>query len=165
MTDLTQLEAKVGEVLGLAQAAKESTQKVKQLAQKEKKRELVRTLTEMGQEASETAKRLQQIAGSFQGKKSAISEKARETKDKAAKMRDTYLDDDADALDGFEFLTMAEAGEVGHWTVVEKLNQEAKHRELRELVRWVKPIQRRHFQQAIDGSVMLAQAEDPNEPA
>ena len=29
-------------------------------------------------------------------------------------MARTYLGDDADALDGFEFLTMAEAGEVGH---------------------------------------------------
>ena len=33
-------------------------------------------------------------------------------------MMSTYLGDDADALDGFEFLTMAEAGEVGHWPVV-----------------------------------------------
>jgi hypothetical protein len=33
-------------------------------------------------------------------------------------MMSTYLGDDADALDGFEFLTMAEAGEVGHWSVV-----------------------------------------------
>jgi hypothetical protein len=165
MAELTQLEAKVAEVLGLAQAARESTQKVKQLAQKEKKRELVQTLNQMAQEAAETAKRVQQLTRSFEGKRTAIAEKARETKEKAAKIRDTYLDDDADALDGFEFLTMAEAGEVGHWTVVEKLNQEAKHRELREVVRWVKPIQRRHFQQAIDGSVRLAQEEDPNEPA
>jgi hypothetical protein len=80
-------------------------------------------------------------------------------------MMDTYLDDDADALDGFEFLTMAEAGEVGHWTVVEKLNQDAKNRELRELVRWAKPIQQRHFKQVIEGSVMLAREEDPNETA
>ena len=29
-------------------------------------------------------------------------------------MMDTYLGSDADGLDGFEFLTMAEAGEVGH---------------------------------------------------
>jgi methyl-accepting chemotaxis protein len=165
VAELTQLEAKLGEVLGLAQAAKESTQKVKQLAQKEKQRELVQTLNEIAQEAAETAKRVQQVAGSFEGKKTAITDKARETKEKAAKIRDTYLDDDADALDGFEFLTMAEAGEVGHWTVVEKLNEDANHGELRELVSWVKPIQQRHFQQAIEGSVLLAQEEDPNEPA
>ena len=33
-------------------------------------------------------------------------------------MMTTYLDKDADALDGFEFLTMAEAAEVGHWSVL-----------------------------------------------
>ena len=38
-------------------------------------------------------------------------------------MMTTYLGDDADGLDGFEFLTMAEAGEVGHWAVLGKLNE------------------------------------------
>ena len=40
-------------------------------------------------------------------------------------MMSTYLGDDADDLDGFEFLTMAEAGEVGHWSVLGKLNERA----------------------------------------
>jgi hypothetical protein len=30
-------------------------------------------------------------------------------------MMQTYLGEDSDELDGFEFLIMAEAGEVGHW--------------------------------------------------
>lgn len=29
-------------------------------------------------------------------------------------MMSTYLGDDSDGLDGLEFMTMAEAGEVGH---------------------------------------------------
>ena len=33
-------------------------------------------------------------------------------------MMKTYLDNDSEALDGFEFLTMAEAGEVGHWSIL-----------------------------------------------
>jgi methyl-accepting chemotaxis protein len=165
VAELTNLEAKLGEVMGLAQAGQEATRKVKTLTQKEKNKELVQTLTQMSKEAGETAKRCNQVAGQFKGKKTAINDKARETKEKASKMMETYLDDDADALDGFEFLTMAEAGEVGHWTVVEKLNQDAKNRELRELVRWAKPIQQRHFKQVIEGSVMLAREEDPNETA
>jgi len=165
VAELTNLEAKLGEVIGLAQAGQDATRKVKTLAQKEKKRELVETLSQMAKEAAETAKRGNQLAGQFKGKKSAITEKARATKQKASEMMQTYLDDEADALDGFEFLTMAEAGEVGHWTVVEKLNEDARNRELEELVQWVKPIQERHFQQAIEGSVMLARQEDPNEPA
>jgi len=63
-------------------------------------------------EASETQKRCTQLAGTFRGKKSAILEEARDVKQKGATMLKTYLDGDADALDGFEFLTMAEAGEV-----------------------------------------------------
>ena len=41
-------------------------------------------------------------------------------------MAKTYLGSDADALDGFEFLTMAEAGEVGHWGVVAEMAKNAK---------------------------------------
>ena len=40
-------------------------------------------------------------------------------------MREAYLADEEDPLDGFEFLTMAEAGEVGHWSIVAKLNEKA----------------------------------------
>ncbi len=165
MAYLTQLESKVGEVLGLAQAAKESTRKVKQLAQKEKKRDLVQELQQIAEEATETAKRVNQVASSFKGKKSAITEKARETKEKAADMMDTYLDEDADALDGFEFLTMAEAGEVGHWAIIGKLNERARHPGLQELVEWVTPIQERHFQATLQGSLELAADEDPDAPA
>ena len=56
-----------------------------------------------------------ELAGSFEGKKTAILDEARDVKGKGATMLSTYLDDDSDALDGFEFLTMAEAAEVGHW--------------------------------------------------
>ena len=65
------------------------------------------------------------MAGEFDGKKTAILEKAREVKQEATEMMQTYLGDDADVLDGFEFLTMAEAGEVGHWAIVEVLAQRA----------------------------------------
>jgi hypothetical protein len=40
-------------------------------------------------------------------------------------MMSTYLGDDADALDGFEYLTMAEAGEVGHWSLLGKISEQA----------------------------------------
>ena len=45
-------------------------------------------------------------------------------------MMSTYLGDDADGLDGFEFLTMAEAGEVGHWAVLRTLNESAGEAEI-----------------------------------
>jgi len=73
-----------------------------------------------------------------------------------------YLDEDADGLDGFEFLTMAEAGEVGHWAVLRKLNERAEEGELAQLVEWALPIQERHLRDAKDCSLKLAAEEDPN---
>jgi hypothetical protein len=101
----------------------------------------------------------------MKGKKTAITEEARETKEKAAEMLDTYLDESADALDGFEFLTMAEAGEVGHWHVLGELSRKADVVEVRELVEWATPIQERHYQEVSKGSLTLAREEDPNDTA
>ena len=90
-------------------------------------------------------------------------EKARETKAEAEEMMNTYLGGDADALDGFEFLTMAEAGEVGHWAVLGKLNEEAGEQEIRDLISWALPIQERHFEDVKQCSLKLAGDENPYE--
>ena len=166
MADLTALESKIGEVLGLAMAAQGATEKVAKLVEDEGGHDDLRAALErMHQEARETEERTTELAGNLDGKKTAILEKARETKQEATEMMSTYLGDDADALDGFEFLTMAEAGEVGHWSIVGKMNERARLEGLEELVGWVTPIQHKHFEQTLTGSLELAADEDPNEPA
>ena len=162
MAELTVLESKLGEVLGLAMAAQGATEKIGKLVSKEGDSELEGVLTQMRQEAAETEERCIERAEQFDGKKTAILEKAREVKQEATEMMRTYLGDDADALDGFEFLTMAEAGEVGHWSIVDVLAQRARDARASTLAAWAKPIQERHFEQAKEGSLKLAQAEDPN---
>jgi coenzyme F420-reducing hydrogenase alpha subunit len=164
MAELTNLEEKLAEVTGLAMAAEAAGGKVTKLTEEQDK-DLVSTLQRMAKEAVETAERCEQVAGTFEGKKTAILEEAREVKKKAAEMMSTYLDKDADALDGFEFLTMAEAAEVGHWSVLRTLNQSAGNSEVTQLVEWALPIQERHFQDVLQGSVKLAAEEDPNEKA
>jgi hypothetical protein len=164
MAELTMLESKLGEVLGLAMAAQGATEKVKKLVESEDAR-LARTLEQMHEEAVETEERGTALAGTLDGKKTAILEKARETKIETTEMMKTYLGDDADGLDGFEFLTMAEAGEVGHWAILGVLGERAGHTGVRQLVAWAKPIQERHFRETLDGSLKLAQSEDPNAPA
>jgi hypothetical protein len=161
MAELTNLESKLAEVLGLAQAAKGATQTVKGLAEDDP--QLASVLERMGEEAEETARRCEELAGGFDGKKTAILDQARETKQEATEMMETYLSGDADALDGFEFLTMAEAGEVGHWEIVGVLADRAGHAETRSLVEWALPIQQRHFEEARSGSLRLAAEEEPNE--
>jgi hypothetical protein len=166
VAELTALESKIGEVLGLAMAAQGATEKVGKLVEGEGGHDDLRaTLERMHREAAEAEERTIELAGSIDGKKTAILEKARETKQEATEMMSTYLGDDADALDGFEFLTMAEAGEVGHWSIVGKMNERARVPGLQELVDWMTPIQQRHFEQTLTGSLELAADEDPNEPA
>src|SRR3954449_5585091 len=159
MAELTTLEEKLAEVTGLAKAAQEATQKVEGLVDDD---ELASKLQQMREEAEETEQRCTALADERDGKKTAILEKAQETKNEAAEMMSTYLGSDADDLDGFEFLTMAEAGEGGHWEILGKLNEKAGEAELAELVDWALPIQERHLSDVRQGSLMLAAEEDPN---
>jgi hypothetical protein len=164
MAELTNLESKLGEVTGLAMAAQVATGKVMKLADGEDSA-LVAALEKMREEAAETERRCTDLAGTFDGKKTAILDEARATKGKGADMLEIYLDQESDALDGFEFLTMCEAGEVGHWEVLRQLNSHAGHAGVGELVQWALPIQQRHFEGALAGSKTLAASEDPNETA
>jgi hypothetical protein len=159
MAELTTLEEKLAEVTGLAQAAQQATQKVEGLVDDE---DLVAQLQRMREEAEETERRCTELADQRDGKKTAILDKAQETKNEASEMMSTYLGSDSDDLDGFEFLTMAEAGEVGHWEILGKLNEKADEAEIKELVEWALPIQERHFHAVRQGSLTLAAEEDPN---
>jgi hypothetical protein len=162
MAELTNLETKIAEVIGLAQAAQGATEKIEKLVDDQ---QLKQTLQSMREEAIATEERTTSIVEGLDGKKTAILEKARETKQEATEMMQTYLGSDADGLDGFEFLTMAEAGEAGHWEILGTMNEQARNRELEDVVRWATPIQQRHFEQARQASLQLAAEEDPNEPA
>ena len=161
MAELTNLESKLGEVLGLAMAAQAATKNVKGMLEDGEK-SLAPMLDRMSQEARDTQKRCTEVAGEFKGKKTAILEKAREVKGEATEMMETYLAGEDDALDGFEFLTMAEAGEVGHWSIVGKLNERAGNPSVGQLVDWALPIQQRHLETVRRASLELASAEDPN---
>jgi hypothetical protein len=159
MAELTTLEEKLAEVLGLAQAAQGATEKIEDLVDDD---EIAGRLQQMRSEAEETESRCTEIASDRDGKKTAILDKAQETKSEATEMMRTYLGSGADGLDGFEFLIMAEAGEVGHWAVLGKLNERAGEESIRELVAWALPIQERHFRTANDCALTLAGEEDPN---
>ena len=159
MAELTTLEEKLAEVTGLARAAQDATQKVEGLVEDE---DLAGRLQRMREEAEETERRCTELADKRDGKKTAILDKAQETKNEATEMMSIYLGADSDELDGFEFLTMAEAGEVGHWEILGKLNEKAAEPEVGELVDWALPIQQRHFSEVREGSLDLAAEEDPN---
>jgi hypothetical protein len=156
MAELTPLDEKLGEVLGLAQAAQDATEKVAKLAEH---KELVTRLERMREEAHETERRTLALVESLEGKKTKIQEKGRETKSEATAMMKTYLGGEADELDGFEFLTMAEAGELGHWEIVREMSRRIGDGAALELAEWAIPIQRRHTDVVRESSLELAAEE------
>jgi hypothetical protein len=158
MAELTPIDEKLAEVLGLARASQDTVSKVIKLCEEEHQ-EVVSTLERMREEARETEERCEAIAAELNGKKTAVEEKARETKKEAAQMRDEYLGDDADALDGFEFMIMAEAGELGHVEVVGAMAEVTGDGQLRELAGWAQPIQQRHCEQTRECALQLAREE------
>jgi hemerythrin len=164
MAELTNLQSKLAEVLGLAEASKGAAETVKGMLD-EDEQDLASRLDRMHKEAVETAERCIEVASSFEGKKTAIVEAARETKQEVTEMMDTYLEEEEDALDGFEFLTMAEAGEVGHWAIVKKLNERAGIGSVTELAEWALPVQEEHLRVVLRSALDLAGREDPNEVA
>src|SRR6201999_196551 len=111
MAELTTLDEKLAEVLGLAQAAQVATNKVATLARKEDDTELLELMRRMGDEAAQVEQRCDVAAGTREGVKTAIAKKARETKAELTEFMKTYLED-AEALDGLEFLSMAEASSL-----------------------------------------------------
>jgi hypothetical protein len=116
-------------------------------------------LDRMRDEAAETERRTDEYVDSLEGRKTAIREKARETKSEATEMAQTYLAGEDEALDGFEFLTMAEAGELGHWEIVQKMGQTVGEQEVTELADWAVGVQRRHFERVREASLELAAEE------
>jgi hypothetical protein len=156
MAQLTELDEKVAEVYGLAQAAQNATTKVSKLVEDD---QIVTVLQQMHDEAAETEQRCEQLADQLDGKKTAIQDKARETKQEAEQMMKDYLGEDADGLDGLEFLIMAEAGELGHVEIVGAMNEQVGEAKVQELFEWAKPIQQRHFEQTRECALQLARQE------
>ncbi|MDQ5893781.1 MAG: hypothetical protein QG596_42 [Actinomycetota bacterium] len=107
MAEITTVEEKLAEVTGLAQAAQGAIEKVAPTIEDE---QALSSLETMKSEAEQTEERCTSVIDKRDGSKTAILDKARETKQEATEMMSTYLGDDSDGLDGVEFMTMAEAG-------------------------------------------------------
>ncbi len=156
MAELKPLEEKLGEVLGLAQAAQDATAKVAGMdgAHRFKPR-----LEQMSEEAAETERRTDELVDSLDGRKTAIREKAAETKSEAKEMMRTNQAGEEEALDGFEFLTMAEAGELGHWEIVKTMGDTLGDEQVSRLAAWAVGVQRTHFDTVRTSSLELAATE------
>ena len=156
MAELTPLDEKLGEVLGLAQAAQAATDTVRRMAGADA---FAGDLDEMRAQAEETEQRTDALVDTLEGRKTAIREKARETKSEASEMMKTYLSGEEEALDGFEFLSMAEAGELCHWEIVETMSKTIGADDVKELAAWAVGVQRDHVETVRRASLALAAQE------
>jgi hypothetical protein len=164
MPELTHLDEKLGEVLGLAQAAQIASKRVLKLAEDEKDTELAEAMRRIGDEAADLQARCEHVAGTRDGMKTAINKLARETKAEVGVFMRTYLED-AEALDGLEFLSMSEAGELAHWEILATLNKTAKDADIAALVKHGVPLERSHVKAIRQHALRLAGNEDPRETA
>ena len=153
MADLTPLDEKLAEVLGLAQAAQTAADTVGTMEDADA---FAKDLARMGEQAAETERRTDALVDGLEGKKTAIRDMARETKTEAVEMMKTYLGDEEEALDGFEFLSMAEAGELCHWEIVERISSAIQHQKASELARWAVAVQREHVNAVREAYLELA---------
>jgi hypothetical protein len=156
MADLTPLDEKLAEVLGLAQAAQAATETVGSMEDAD---EFAEALERMRGEAAETEQRTDELIDTLEGKKTAIRDMARETKSEAKEMMNAYLGDEEEALDGFEFLSMAEAGELCHWEIVERMSETLGVDDVRSLASWAVGVQREHVETVRQASLELAAQE------
>jgi hypothetical protein len=152
MADLTPLDEKLAEVLGLAQAAQRATDTVGAMEDAET---FADDLRRMHEQAAET----ERLVDGLEGKKTAIRDMARETKTEATDMMTTYLEGEEEALDGFEFLSMAEAGELCHWEIVEAMAGTIGADDVHKLATWAVGVQREHIEVVRKASLKLAAQE------
>ena len=160
MAELTPLDEKLGEVLGLAQAAQVATAKVRTLEGADAFQD---ELDRMHEQAVETERRTDELVDAREGRKTAIRDKASDTKSEGADMMKIYLAGEEEALDGFEFLSMAEAAELCHWEIVAKMSELTRESDVHELATWSVEIQRRHVETVRRASLTLA-AEEAGAP-
>ena len=142
MAELTPLDVKLGEVLGLAQAAQEATEAVARLAAEHD--DSVRRLETMRREEAETERRTLALLDRLGGQRPEAEARGIEARSGAFEMMRLYLDDAADELTGFTFLTMAEAGELGHWEIIREMSERTGDSAALELAEWAITIQERH---------------------
>ena len=159
---LTVLEQKLAEAHGLAQAAAVVTAKV---AERLEERSLLDVLATMRNDADETRARCLEVElrlppASFD----EVRAHANSTNESASDLVGAWFKAGTDPLRAWSFLAMGEAAEVAVWAAVAMLANNAHADDVAELAAWALPVQRRHLEIALEGSILLADSFDPTAP-
>jgi hypothetical protein len=159
---LTVLQQKLAEAHGLALAAAVVTRKVEERIGD---RELVHVLHRMHRDAEKTRDRCVLVERRF-GEELAteLLQHANSTHHRGVDLAGAWFKAGTDALAAWSFLAMGEAGEVAAWSTVASLAARSDDAGVAELAVWALPVQERHLEWALAGSVRLADAFGPAEP-
>jgi hypothetical protein len=111
MADLTNVETTLGEFTGSAMAAQATTEKVLKLAQQDGESQLEAKLQQM--HAGRDRNALHGALRIVEGQEDADPGRGADDQGHGRGVMKTSLDEESDSLDGFAFLMIAEAGEVG----------------------------------------------------
>lgn len=155
---LTVLQQKLAEVHGLAMAAAVVTRKVEERVADPGLR---RELDAMRTDAEETRARCTLVEAILpDGLREEVLAHAHSTNESVADLVGAWFKAGTDPLRAWGFLAMGEAAEVATWSALAALAANAEEPNVAELAAWALPVQRRHLQIALDGSVALAAATD-----
>jgi len=155
------LQEKLGETLGLAMAAQVAAEQVERLVDVDEGRRA--TLVTMRDDAAHTIDRCLYVAEGYgEETRWEIQEHAVYVERKAGEMKNAWIKLATDAVQGFQFLAMGEAGEVAAWVALGTLNG-TYDRAIAELVDWALPIQEQHLRYALEGVVDAARRFSPTQ--
>ena len=144
MAELTPLDEKLGEVLGLRRRPRSSPRR-------SSRSRAPRTsgTTWSGCTSRRPRPSAAPATSSMpRGPQDRDPEKARDTKSEGADMMKIYLGGEEEALDGFEFLSMAEAGELCHWEIVARMSKLTHEADVQRLAEWAVGVQREHVERS-----------------
>lgn len=147
VTGIELIEQKMGEAIGLEQAAQKAVYQFQSrgLFRPENEREFMiirEEATDHEQEMNDLLKDLSASLGLNIQKTQATVQK---TTAKAMKIRDAYLGNKPDLQEALEFLCLAEAAEVTHYEVLRSLSKKFKAKNFRKTIKRILEEEKEHL--------------------
>lgn len=147
VTGIDLIEQKVGEAIGLEQAAQKVVYQFQSrgLFKTENERKFLNIRQEASDHEQEMNDLLKDLSESLGINIQKTQATARKTSAKAMKMRDAYLGDRPDRQEALEFLCLAEAAEVTHYEVLRSLSKKFKAKNFGKKIKSILQEEKEHL--------------------
>ena len=148
MVETELIEQKIGEAIGLEKAAQKAVEELKSkgLIKAEHEKKLRPMQEEANTQQKEMEDLIEEIAENEGFDVENINSVSEETAQKTSKIMVTYLGEDPDTQEAFEFLCLAEGAEVTHYEVLTSVAKEVKSRKFGTQVRNILKEEHNHLE-------------------